>query len=114
MSEWMDMRGPWRAVRNNAYWQVDNADDQQVADACSAKFTEHGEVYERAVAHLIAAAPDLLAAAEAVSEARAEYMAHAYSYGSESEEANVAENALEFALDDLNAAIAKAKGEADD
>ena len=91
-----------QTVANTSSWQSNTRDLEELA------------AEQEANARLCAAAPDLLAAAESVSESRAEYKAMVDGYGSASVEAEVAERVLDFALVDLNAAIAKAKGQADE
>jgi len=61
--------GPWFAIRNHIYWEVRTGGEQhagqQVGDACSSLFLSDGDNGE-ANARVMAAAPELLAAAKTV------------------------------------------------
>ena len=69
--------GPWKAVRNSSYWQINSLHPdfmgQQVGDACTSSWMRKGgldsplESHEEANAHLIAAAPDLMSFATLVA-----------------------------------------------
>ena len=59
--------GPWRAVFNGCYWQVEPADKRpedpwQIGDVCSSNPGNPACGLQKANANLFAAAPDLLAA----------------------------------------------------
>lgn len=67
--------GPWRAWRNNHYWQFDGERDGQIGDVCASNHIyhdgekindTHAETIARANAYLVAAAPDLYAALSAM------------------------------------------------
>ena len=65
--------GPWTAVKNSAYWEIDGPDDfGGVADTCASSAGEpdfgRSMALGEANARLIAAAPDLLAACKAALE----------------------------------------------
>ena len=92
--------GPWTAVKNSAYWEIDGPDDfGGVADTCASSAGEpdfgRSMALGEANARLIAAAPDLLAACKA-----AEYAANHVDCIS----------AMQHALPAIRAAIAKAEG----
>lgn len=55
--------GPWHARRNEHYWEF-GTDEFQLGDVCASQFTDPGR--EEANARLVASAPDLLAALEAI------------------------------------------------
>ncbi|MCC6716507.1 MAG: hypothetical protein IT555_01355 [Acetobacteraceae bacterium] len=101
--------GPWVAVRNSSYWQINTEDFLafgQIGDACSSgvwdyegcpRTQEQAEAIAEANARLISAAPDLLAALEGVVSAYGDT-----TWGTV--------YAMERALPAARAAIAKAKG----
>lgn len=64
MSEFNGTPGPWVAVRNSAYIQIDSVEHGQLADACmSGPAFDGGDCFGEisiANANLIAAAPELL------------------------------------------------------
>ena len=59
--------GPWRALRNSAFWQINDANDDQIGDTCASSASpEHGGSEELGCANatMMAAAPDLFEALE--------------------------------------------------
>lgn len=73
--------GPWRAVNNGRYWQIDSDAHGQIGDACASEFiynsgvqlpADEAEPIAAANARLMAAAPALLEAAEALGNEAAD------------------------------------------
>jgi hypothetical protein len=99
--------GPWFAVRNSAYWEVNparNYGDEHipytVADCCPSDPADPDGGLQEANARLIAAAPDLLVAAKMADAVMSEMAARVGS-----------QHAWWDIIFDIRAAIAKARGQ---
>lgn len=104
MSESKHTPGPWTAIRNYAFWEVQPVNGGEegipfcVGDVCASEPGDPDSGRQEANARLIAAAPDLL---EALKELRLEYH---HILGTDSTKRQHAINAR------AEAAIAKAEG----
>lgn len=97
--------GPWRADRNDCYWEIKSELHGQIGDACASKYIfingvqmpdEEAEHIAAANARLMAAAPDLLDVLQEIVDYR-----------------GGADSALhdEYVMERVHAAIAKAEGQ---
>ena len=96
--------GPWTAVKNSAYWEIDGPDDfGGVADTCASSAGEpdfgRSMALGEANARLIAAAPDLLSACRGLLDAIHDSMTHE------------SQNHHREQIDAAFAAVEKAEGE---
>lgn len=88
--------GPWFAVQNSSYWQINTKDGWQIGDTCASSCSpEYGcsMALGKANAHLMAAAPELL-------EICKELLTHA----------SMTEHMSASAVERARVAIAKAEG----
>lgn len=71
MSEAKFTKGPWTCHRNTSFWEFGCDERGQLGDVCASAFTPEGRAPDaeetmEANAHLIAAAPELYVALEAL------------------------------------------------